>query len=119
MKFTAPQRPKKQMAVDKGQDQLCSNNTITPLPPLLRNRNASRATKWAAESVNPISSHLLSHSNGIDLYPKNFDLKKKTYFFFNSTVQNKNMIVSENTYLNQVLLGFEAQSSVPSKRRVG
>lgn len=29
------------------------------------------------------------------------------------------MIVSENTCLNQFLLGFEAQSSVPSKRRVG
>lgn len=29
------------------------------------------------------------------------------------------MIVSENTCLNQFLLGFEAQSSVTSKRRVG
>lgn len=75
------------MAVDKGQDQLCNNNTITPLPPLLRNRNISRATKWAAESVNPISSHLLSHSNGIDLYPKNFDLKKILFLIPQSKIK--------------------------------
>lgn len=66
--------------------------------------------------MNVISNHLLSNSNGIDLYLKNFDLKKN---FFYSTVQNKDVIVSENTCLNQFLLGFEAQFNGISRRRVG
>lgn len=67
--------------------------------------------------MNVISDHLLSNSNGIDLYLKNFDLKK--IFFLNSTVQNKNTTVSENTCLNQFLLGFDAQSNVTGSRRAG
>lgn len=66
--------------------------------------------------MNVISNHLLSNSNGIDLYLKNFDLKK---IFFYSTVQNKDVIVSENTCLNQFLLGFEAQFNGISRRRAG